>query len=90
MITTMEILGRFKDQIRLRFFEVADGKVEVPEGLVVPTTPEAALRLGMRLGRQQGYGNGLVDGTELGLDVGLEAVDAMLSQPIIFGATGAA
>ena len=85
MPTTAQILHRYKRAVQQRFFEILGRTTATPAGLVVPSDPAEALALGMKLGRREGYGTGLVDGTALGLDVGLEAVDAMMCQPVIIG-----
>lgn len=90
MRTTTEILASYRDAIRRNFYEFIGRSGDLPPTMAIPADPRAALLLGMQVGRKQGYGSGLVDGTQLGLDVGLEAVDAMLSQPVIFGTPGAA
>jgi len=88
MRTTAEILASYRDCIKQRFLDLVGRKASVPAD--VPLDPEEAMRQGIELGRREGYGDGLVDGTKLGLDVGLEAVDEMLSQPVIFGQPGTA
>ena len=85
MPTAAQILKQYKRAVQMRFFEVLSRTTPTPVGLVVPSDPAEALALGMVLGRRDGYGTGLVDGTALGLDVGLEAVDAMMCQPVIIG-----
>ena len=90
MRTTAQILASYRNAVKRQFFEVIGRKVEVPSSVTIPADPQEALQLGMALGRTEGYSDGLVDGTQLGLDVGLEAVDAMLSQPVVFGQTGSA
>jgi len=90
MPTTMQILRTYKLRVQRRFFEILARHSAPPTGLIVPSDPQKALELGMQLGRNEGYGTGLVDGTALGLDVGLEAVDAMLSQPVLLGPIGVA
>lgn len=82
MKSAVQILSTYKDRIRARFLAVAK-RTGLPAGVKIPDDPQEALKLGLALGRKEGYGEGLVDGTTLGLDVGLEAVDAMMSQPVI-------
>jgi len=90
MQTTTEILASYRDAIRRRFYEFVGRTDDLPSTMDIPADPQEAMLLGLRMGRKQGYGSGLVEGTQLGLDVGLEAVDAMLSQPVIFGTPGSA
>lgn len=88
MPSALEILTSYKDTIRKRFRDFLRRPVEVPSDMAVPTAAAAALTLGIRLGRQEGFSEGLIVGTTLGLDVGMDVVDAMLSQPVIFGTPG--
>jgi len=90
MPTTTQVLAAYRDATKRRFYEVVGRRAEVPPTVEVPADPAEALRLGVALGRREGYGTGLVDGTRLGLDVGLDALDAMLSQPVIFGSAASA
>lgn len=86
MPSALEVLARYKDRTKRRFMAFVGRAPAVPADTAVPTDAAAALRLGIQIGRREGYGEGLVDGTALGLDVGFETVDAMMSQPVIFGA----
>jgi len=83
MKSAVQILAAYKDRVRQRFLAVVRRTDDLPEGVDVPADPQEALKLGRTLGRKEGYGEGLVDGTALGMDVGLEAVDEMMSQPVI-------
>ena len=87
MSGALAVLSRYKGPIKARFLEVVQRS---PPVIPLPMEAEAALKLGLQLGRQEGYGEGLVDGTRLGLDAGMEAMDALLSQPVIFGPPGLA
>lgn len=90
MITTLAILARYKDAAKQKFLALVGRSPTIPANVQVPSDPKEALRVGILIGRQEGYSEGLVDGTAMGLDVGLEAADAALSQPVIFGPVGMA
>jgi hypothetical protein len=90
MRTTKQILSSYRDVMTHRFLAVVRHQESVPPSVRVPVSPRAALLLGMKLGRKAGYGDGIAEGLQLGLNVGLEAVDAMMSQPVIFGRVASA
>ena len=90
MTTALEILAQYKSTMKQKFMDMVRLAPRVPPHTRVPLDPEEAMRMGILIGRKEGYSMGLVDGTTLGLDVGVEAVDAMLSQPVIFGSMGVA
>lgn len=88
VLVALSILQSYKESIREHFNAFAHKPVLA--SLAASKSPEEALRLGVLLGRQEGYEEGLVEGTRLGLTVGLDAVDAMMAQPVVLSPGGSA